>query len=132
VVLIARLESLSVAQSSTLPSGRAANPVSAGAPVISVTSSWALPANSTTMRVVAYTVDATSALPLSVSQAESSGTGEPIASLWPLWTAAPSEPLFTQTAATNAFTSRTDALPATYPLLPSRPASVLLIIAQAL
>ncbi len=130
VVLVARLESLSVAQSSTLPPGRAANPVSAGVPVISVTSSWALPANSTTMRVVAYIVGATPALPLSGSLAESSGTAEPVASPWPVWTAAPSEPLFTQIAATNAFTSRTDALPA--PLPPGRPTGALLIVAQAL
>lgn len=134
VVLVARLESLSVAQSSTLLAGLAAHPVSAAAaPVISVTSSWALPANSTTMRVVAYTVDATPTLPLSASsQAEGSGSAQAVASPWPLWTAAPSEPLFIQTAATNAFTSRTDVLPAASPLLPGRPTGALLIVAQAL
>lgn len=134
VVLVARLESLSVAQSSTLPAGRAAAKVSAVAgPVVSVTSSWALPANSTTMRVVAYTVDATPVLPLSAgSQVESSGTAEAVVFRWPLWNAAPSERLFTQAAATNAFTSRTDALPSASSLLPVQPTGALLIVAQAL
>jgi hypothetical protein len=116
VLIVARLESLSVAQTSMLAAARPFNLSStiAAAPPIAVTSTWAVPANSTTMRVDAYTIGSQ---PLEAGASVPSTTSQN-----PL-------PLFIQTVLTNSPTSRTDSIPAASP---SAPSGVLLIVAQAL
>lgn len=123
VLLVARLESLSIAQTSMLASAQSLHPIRVSGPAaLAVTSSWALPANSTTMRVVAYTISSPTALD-QPSQFSQTGETIPESAL----------PIFTQTAVTNAFTSRTDPLPAKpLPIAGSAHSGALLIVAQAL
>lgn len=129
VMLVARLESLSIAQTSTLASTQSLHPAPKSGPAaLAVTSSWALPAHSTTMRVVAYTGPSSAAFddPSQPARPSQSGLVDETIRENCL-------PIFIQTPVTNAFTSRTDAISADpFPLAGAAPPGALLIVAQAL
>ena len=146
VMLIARLESISVTRAATpaapglsapglSASGLAASglaaagldpsaaPAASALAPVAITTSWAVPANSTTMRVVAYSI-----APLATF---SESTSEQ-ASAQPLWTRQAPLQLFTQSVSSNARTSRTDPVPLTSDPYPPDSSGTLLIVAQAL
>ena len=130
IVLVARLESLSVTRASALsiPAQESA-PATGFVTPIAVTTSWAVPANSTTMRIAAYAVDLAPGV-----GAAPSGSQAPLTE--PLWTRELPLPIFAESVFTNARTSRTDPVPAGAALLPdphhSPSSGALLIVAQAL
>jgi hypothetical protein len=115
VTLVARLESLSVSRSPDITASTK-DP-------ISITSRWAVAANLTTMRVVAYASGRQSLSAAPVTELLVSPNDVPL-------------PLFTQTVVSNAATSRTDIVPAGSIPRPdsgiSGDAPAVVIVAQAL